>query len=459
MPLTALYTPPFFGTVILRMKPLFFPFSLLVFLTCMGLPVSFADTPQKGATLLEQVKQRIRNLTTPELQAMLESNPQLVMVDVRTSSEILLLGGSIDGQRSYNIPAGWLELRIEDRVADKNTPIVVYCGVNERSPLTADRLTQLGYREVYNYSDGFFAWRDAGLPVKSPDQALASQLYRLPEKVSSNVWSAIGATAPGTYANGGHNNNLSFVVTGGGVLVFNAGDNYLLARALHSEIKKITEQPVRYLVWENGQGHAVGGSAYWKEQGAHIIAHEDAAEKVRLYGEQIFERIVRRQRDKGMGTRMVMPDETFKDSKIIELGGEQIELLHLGPAHSPGDISAWLPRQKLVIAGDIAFNQRLLPVFEETDTGAWVETWDAFAALGAETVIPGHGDPTDMPTVTAHTRDYLVDMRRQIGDLIENGGTLDEVSQVDQSRYKHLDTFEQLSALNASTIFRQMEFE
>ena len=112
-----------------------------------------------------------------------------------------------------------------------------------------------------------------------------------------------------------------------------------------------------------------------------------------------------------------------------------------------------------MIAGDIAFHQRLLPVFEHTDTAGWVDTWRHFEALGAEIVVPGHGTPTDMQQVTRYTYDYLVDMRRQIGDLIEEGGMLEDVYSVDQSAYRHLDTFDELARLNASTIFRAMEFE
>jgi glyoxylase-like metal-dependent hydrolase (beta-lactamase superfamily II)/rhodanese-related sulfurtransferase len=420
----------------------------------------FAETQLRdGESLLEEANARIRNVNTTELSDMLAKAPETVVIDVRTPREIELFGGSIRSLRSFNIPSGWLEFRIADRAPTRDTPIVVYCGINQRSPLAAERLMRMGYTNVANYADGFFAWRDGGHPVSQPDQALNSQLYRLPQKVAGNVWSAIGATAPPTYANGGHNNNLSFIVTDEGVLVVNAGDNYLLARALHQEIRKITEQPVKYVVWENGQGHAMGGTAYWKEQGAHIIAHEDALEELERHGEEVIARIRRNQRDKSIGTVLTAPDETFSEQKIIEMGGTRIEIMHLGPAHSPGDISIWLPQQKLVIAGDIAFHQRMLPVFEYTDTAAWIETWDKFAELGAKVVIPGHGDPTDMDTVTRYTVGYLKDVRGQIGKLIEDGGTLEDVYTVDQSKYQHLDTFEQLSTLNASTIFRHMEFE
>jgi len=397
---------------------------------------------QTATDLLEQTRDRIVNIDTLALEAQLETRPDTVMIDVRTPQELLLRGGMIDAPRTYNVPRGWLEFRIADLVPDPDTPIVVYCGRNERSPLAAAMLMDMGYRNVSNYADGFFAWRDGGLPVEAPDLALDSMLFRKPEKVAENVYSAIGATEPPTYENSGHNNNLSFIVTDEGVVVINASDNYLLARSLHEEIRKITDQPVRYVVLENGQGHAAMGSAYWKEQGATIIAHADADAVLRGNGEAILDRVLRRSRDKGMGTRLVFPDETFEDRRTLDLGGTRIELLHLGPAHSPGDISVWLPDRKVVIAGDIAFHQRMLPVFEETDTAAWIDTWEIFEALGAEIVVPGHGDPTTMDVVTEYTRGYLVYMREQIGALLDEGGTLADIHRIDQSPYRHLDTFD-----------------
>jgi len=298
-----------------------------------------------------------------------------------------------------------------------------------------------------------------GEALYNSDKAPQSMLYDLPQEVVPGVWSAIGATAPGTYANSGHNNNLSFVITSEGVLVVNAGDNYLLAKALHDEIKKITDQPVKYVVLENGQGHAMLGSNYWQEQGVPVIAHVDAAHEIEEQSFALLEVMQERVKQKGKGTRVVMPDETFEDKRVIELGGERIELLNLGPAHSPGDIIVWLPEKKLVISGDMAFHQRMLPLFEHTDTRAWIETWDTFEALGAEVVIPGHGGPTDMATVTRYTRDYLVYLRDKIGEVIENGGTLQEAYEIDQSPYMHLPTAEFLAKRNAGQVFQSMEFE
>lgn len=298
--------------------------------------------------------------------------------------------------------------------------------------------------------------------VKTADDYLApdSLLYKYPQQVSENVYSAIGATAPPTYENSGHNNNLSFIITDEGVVVVNAGDNYLLAQALHDEIKKLTSQPVKYVILENAQGHAMLGSGYWQEQGAKIVSQKDGAAVMKKYGKSSVERMKERQKDKGKYTEATIPDIIYDDKYEINLGGVVIQALHLGPAHSPGDIVVWLPQQKLVISGDMAFHQRMLPVTDHTDTAAWIETWDnEFEKLGAEIVIPGHGTPTNMAEVRKYTRDYLIYVRSEVAKILENDGDLQEAYKIDMSAYKHLDTFDDLSQRNIGRIFRAMEFE
>jgi len=430
-----------------------------------GAPAAVEPVPEapplteSARKLLDTVNRRIRNIDSAGLLAQLKARPDTLVIDVRTPAELTLLGGRIDAPRFVNIARGWLEFQLEGYVTDKDTPIVVYCGVNQRSPLAADTLMQAGYTNVMNLSDGFFKWRAAGLPVQVNDKAPASFLYDLPQQVIPGVWSAIGATAPGTYDNSGHNNNLSFIVTGEGVVVVNAGDNYLLAQSLHDEIRKVTNKPVKYVVLENGQGHAMLGSSYWKAQGAKIVAQRDTADYIERFGYEALATMRGRAREKAFRAEFAMPDVIYDDKFDLSMGGWNIQVLHLGNAHHHGDTMVWLPEKKLVIAGDTAFHVRMLPIFEDTDTARWVEVWDKFEALGAEIVIPGHGGPTDMATVRKWTRDYLVDLRAKVAEVIRTGGSLDDAYKVDQSAYMHLHTADELARSNAGRVYRAMEFE
>ncbi|MCX7566129.1 MBL fold metallo-hydrolase [Sulfitobacter sp. F26169L] len=292
------------------------------------------------------------------------------------------------------------------------------------------------------------------------DQYPASVLYSKPVEVIPHVFSAIGATAPPTYENAGHNNNLSFIVTGDGVVVVNGGASYQLAEALHQEIKVVTDQPVKLVINENGQGHAMLGNSYWADQGVEIVAHVDAAAEFKEYGPQSLSAAQATVKERADNTRIVLPTTTFEDSYIVEMGDMQIEARYLGPAHSPGDIVVWLPEQSMVIAGDMAFHERMLPIFAHTIAADWIETWDTkFEPLGATYVIPGHGHPTNMDQVRRYTRDYLLYLREKIGAHIDDGGDLADAYYVDQTPYKNLDTFEELATKNAGRVYEQMEFE
>jgi len=292
------------------------------------------------------------------------------------------------------------------------------------------------------------------------DQYPGSLLYSKPVEFIPGIWSAIGATAPPTFDNAGHNNNLSFIVTGEGVVVINGGASYGLAQALHDEIRAITDQPVTHVFNENGQGHAMLGNSYWVDQGVPVIAHEDALHEIEQDGGSSLEAARRITRERAEGTEVVPPTETFEDAYILEMGDMRIEARYLGPAHSPGDIVIWLPEQSLVISGDMAFHERMLPIFAHTNTRDWLETWDSeFEALGATYVIPGHGHPTNMAQVRRYTKDYLEYLRARIAEHLDAGGDLSEAYYVDQSPYAHLDTFEELATKNAGRVYEQMEWE
>ena len=292
------------------------------------------------------------------------------------------------------------------------------------------------------------------------DKYPQSELYNKPVEVIPNVFSAIGATAPPTYENSGHNNNLSFVITTDGVVVINSGASVRLASALHEEIKNVTDQPVKLVINENGQGHAILGNLYWSQLGVDILAHEDAINEIEENSYTILERMKSYNRDKAVGTEVVIPNKSFSEKVIFNLGGLEFHVLHLGPAHGPGDTQVWLPQLSLMIAGDMAFHERMLPIFENTCTKCWLETWDEkFAPLNATYVIPGHGHPTNMAQVTRFTRNYLLDLRAKVSEILDNGSDLAEAFYIDQERWRSLDTFEELAKRNAGRVFEEMEFE
>ena len=161
------------------MKPVFLlsrallPAALLLAATAQAQDLSAIVVPppeapaltQTAQALLDAANARVPQLDTAGLLAQLKAQPETVVLDVRTPAEVDD-SGHIAAPRFLNITRGLLEFRIEAKVPDKTTPIVVYCGVSQRSSLAADTLVKLGYTNVRNYRDGFVNWRRAGLPIE-----------------------------------------------------------------------------------------------------------------------------------------------------------------------------------------------------------------------------------------------------------------------------------------------------
>lgn len=408
--------------------------------------------------LMKKYEQEVKSIDTKGLQEILTKNPNTRIIDVRLRSDIINQGGSIKANKVTNISRDKLEFMIGDTVKPDET-FVLHCYTGNISLLATKALREMEYKNVIWYKDSFKGWKDANLPTRTPDAFIDSMLYRPVEKVADGVYASIGELGPGTYENTGHNNNLGFVVGNDGVLVWNGGGSYLLAKAFHEEIKKITDKPIKFVVYENSQGHASLGGSYWKEQGATIIAHEIAKDELIKQGKEIAQSAQKKLKDKFLGTKIVLPDITFKDSYTIDLGGRIVEAKYFGYAHEHSDIALWLPKEKIAFAGDLAFYQRMLPIFKITETKKWLEAWDNFEKLGAVIVVPGHGDVTDLDHTRKHTRDYLLHLRKKVAEVIENGDGQEKAYDIDQTDFEDLDAFHLLSRLNAGILFELMEFE
>ncbi|MBA3822963.1 MAG: ThiF family adenylyltransferase, partial [Ktedonobacterales bacterium] len=116
-------------------------------------------------TMLAQARQEVREVTPPEAAALLHE-PTVVALDVREQDE--WDGGHLAG--AVHIPRGYLELRVEDAVPERDTPVVVYCAGGVRSLLAAQTLQAMGYTDVRSLKGGYTAWTQAGLGT---DQAVA----------------------------------------------------------------------------------------------------------------------------------------------------------------------------------------------------------------------------------------------------------------------------------------------
>ncbi len=123
---------------------------------------------------LTAVKGRIAEISPETLKSKLDSRAPLVLIDVREKAE--QEGGVIPG--ALSVPRGFLELKIEELVPDRNQEIAIYCAGGTRSALGADALQTLGYAHVRSLAGGYGAWQHAGLPIEQRKTLSSEQANR-----------------------------------------------------------------------------------------------------------------------------------------------------------------------------------------------------------------------------------------------------------------------------------------
>lgn len=124
--------------------------------------------------LLSEAKRRVEEVDVPSAADMVEQRGDSRLLDVREKSE--WDEGHIPG--ASHVPRGYLELRIENAVPDKTTPLLLYCAGGTRSLLAAQTLQEMGYSDVRSLRGGFTAWKDSGRPFVIPRTLTPEQTHR-----------------------------------------------------------------------------------------------------------------------------------------------------------------------------------------------------------------------------------------------------------------------------------------
>lgn len=279
------------------------------------------------------------------------------------------------------------------------------------------------------------------------------------QAVTDGVYALVGPMEQRSAANLANNATFGVVVTAEGVVLMDPGGSWKGAETIHARIREITDQPVRYVIDTGGQDHRWLGNGYWQAQGATVIASQAAIEDHKARGSQQLTALSRFLGDELSGTGPAYADLTFADSYRLEIGGVTFEITHAGQAHTPGDSFVWLPAKDTVFTGDIVYVERILGNGAQSNVKSWIAAFEAMAALNPAHVVPGHGHATTLEKARADTYDYLVNLRTQIGALIDDGGDIIDAPKINQSAFSYLEQFDSLAGRNAQTTYEQMEWE
>lgn len=287
-----------------------------------------------------------------------------------------------------------------------------------------------------------------------------------PIKVSAHAYMFRGHSGMADNANAGFMSNAGFVVTGDGVVVFDALGTPALGEAMVLAIRGGTKQPIRRVIVSHYHADHFYGLQAFKAAGAEIWAHEQG--RAYLASDTAALRLAQRKEALKPWvdgrTRLLPADRwlSFPRGKPIafEMGGLHFQVIDTSGAHAPDDIMLAVVEDRLLFAGDLFFTGRL-PFVGDADSRVWLGALERMLALAPAVVVPGHGDVSRDPGKDlALTRSYLIFLRKVMGEAVAELATFDEAyAKVDWSAYAGYPAFAQANRINAYGTFLLMERE
>jgi glyoxylase-like metal-dependent hydrolase (beta-lactamase superfamily II) len=134
-------------------------------------------------------------------------------------------------------------------------------------------------------------------------------------------------------------------------------------------------------------------------------------------------------------------DTTMTLFQVVARGSREIQLLHLGRAHTGGDVVIYLPQEGVVFTGDMMLPG--LAYMGDAHVDEWPVTLEALKGLDFDVVLPGHGAPFRSRDPIANFQAYLTDLWQKTGDMHRRGVSAEQAAeQIDMTN--HRDNYAQL---------------
>lgn len=225
--------------------------------------------------------------------------------------------------------------------------------------------------------------------------------------------------------------NTGVIIGDDSVMIIDAQATPRLANLVIEKVRTVTDKPIRYVTLTHY--HAVrvlGASAYSADE---IIASDVCRSMVHERGQEDwdseFGRFPRLFQGHESIPGLTWPTLTFETAMTVYLGKRRVDLIHLGRAHTAGDIVAWVPDAGVMFTGDIV-EYHSACYCGDAHFSDWGDTLDAVKAFDPAAIAPGRGDAlvgtAKVAEAIEKTRDFLQSTYRPVAQVAARGGSLKE---------------------------------
>jgi glyoxylase-like metal-dependent hydrolase (beta-lactamase superfamily II) len=197
-----------------------------------------------------------------------------------------------------------------------------------------------------------------------------------------------------------------------------------------AEVKKLTNQPIKYVVNTHHHGDHSGSNAKMEAMNVQVVASEQARENM------------------VDGKMPGLPTMVFDRHAHIYIGGKNVELYHFGRAHTNGDVVVLFPAQRTLAAGDMfTYGDDVPELIDYAGGGSakeWTSTLDSALQLDFDNVVPGHGPLVKKPEMRKF-RDSTLRFRNRVHELVTQKKSRADIEKVTRTEFHWADLHVMLS--------------
>jgi cyclase len=289
-------------------------------------------------------------------------------------------------------------------------------------------------------------WR---LHLSALTRALVSLLvlFALPARAAEGT-DTLEQIIPGHYTYNSNAYVSGIIETSEGLVVVDALYNEAVARRERQAIAATLKEPVRYLISSTFHDNFTKGNVAYPD--AIKIGHENYRSDL----SDLMKNVPAAERNARL------PQVTYRDRMTLNLGGKEIQILHIGRAHTRGDSIVFVPQDRIVYMSELFFYDRF--PWMESGYADWINAIDTALKLDADIFVPAHGkmekDPKASRQALIRFRQILVDARDAVAQEIARGATEAEaVARVQLAQYKDLSGYQQQREVVVRRTYRSLK--
>lgn len=278
-----------------------------------------------------------------------------------------------------------------------------------------------------------------------------------PKRITSEVVCFFGEPNAMNTTNNGNMVNTCYLDTSKSYVVIDSGSSYAYAASVYKTMQAIKPLPVEMVINTHIHDDHWLGNGFFTQMGVKVLGSDDFAHGVDVHAPTRMQTHI--SPEAYAKTVPTLPDTIVTSDQTMTVGNLTIELRFMKQrSHSAKDMVVFIPERKLLFAGDLVFNDRVLSL-REGEINGWISALDTLESYGATTIIGGHGYQSDQNAMKT-TYAYLTQMRSEIRSALDEGLGIEEtVDKVIMPSFKSLRMYDTMHRANVESAYRTLEWE